>query len=141
VLVFMNFIHTTRDQFADPTFKAAGRILLSLLLFSVLFYMFIEDWSVIDSVYFCIIAATSVGFGDVVPVTDLGKAYTIGYVLMSVGLVVTLLGRIAGGMVDRRVQIATRLNEREDDAPPKRRRLRRRSAEAAADDVPSDNTK
>jgi len=51
------------------------------------FYMVVEDWSLVDALYFCVVTSTTVGFGDLSPTTDLAKLFTIFYILSSVGLI------------------------------------------------------
>ncbi|MEX1296099.1 MAG: potassium channel family protein [Candidatus Limnocylindrales bacterium] len=117
---FKNFVVTLRTLLADESFRAALSILAALLLVATIFYTVVEGWSPLDSLYFAVIAAATVGFGDLAPTTDLGKAFTIVYVLIGVGLLVMLLSRIAAGMVERK------LEETAGNEPRKRRRVRRR---------------
>ncbi len=44
---------------------------------SVPFYMHFEGWRLIDAVYFTTMTITTVGFGDIVPETDISKIYTM----------------------------------------------------------------
>ena len=105
---FLNFVTTVRRLLADPAFRAAFATLAALMLVGTLFYSFVEGWNLLDSLYFSVIAAATVGFGDLAPVTGIGKAFTIVYVLISVGLLVLILGSIARGMVDQRVEHLTK---------------------------------
>lgn len=128
---FKDFIASVRLQLQDEAFRAAFATLAALMLVGTLFYTFVEGWSLLDSLYFSVIAASTVGFGDFAPQTELGKAFTIVYVLTSVGLLVLILSRVARGMIDRRVAEL-------DDKPDRPHRLRRRRQSdeaAAADDI------
>jgi len=120
---FHEFVVTLRHLLADDAFRAAFSILAALLTVGTLFYMVVEGWSLLDSLYFSVIAAATVGFGDFTPQTDLGKAFTIIYVLIGVGLLVMILSRIATGMVEYRL-------EREAERGPRKRRRRARSRQA-----------
>jgi voltage-gated potassium channel len=126
---FKDFVVTLRRQLADEGFRAAFAMLAALMVIGTIFYVIVEGWSPLDSLYFAVIAAATVGFGDYTPQTDLGKAFTIIYVLVGVGLLAMILGRIATGMVERR------LEQSADERPERRRRPRRRRPDAGSDDA------
>ncbi len=59
-------------------------------------YSSIEGWSYLDSVYFSAVTITTLGYGDFVPVTSLGKIFTIIFSLSGIviGLyIITMLGK------------------------------------------------
>jgi hypothetical protein len=76
-----------------------GRALVSLvaiqLAIGTVTYAFVEGWGVIDSLYFCVTTLATVGLGDLAPETDIGKIFTIVYILSGVGLLAALLTYIA----------------------------------------------
>lgn len=55
------------------------------------FYHVVEGWSWINSIYFSVITLTTVGYGDFHPLTNSGKIFTIFYVLMGVGLMLSFI--------------------------------------------------
>ncbi len=74
--------------------RAMGIFLLIVLIGSLV-YSHLEQWSYLDSMYFSIITLTTIGYGDMHPVQDSSKIFTIFYVLFGVGLVFYLFTTIA----------------------------------------------
>ncbi|MDG4475718.1 NAD-binding protein [Thiovibrio frasassiensis] len=62
------------------TWTLAG--LLALLLVGIFGYMWLEDFTLIEALYMSIITLTSVGFGEVRPLSDTGRLFTTGYILL-----------------------------------------------------------
>ena len=58
-------------------FLVAITIFLVLLLGGVFIYSSIEGWGYIDSAYFIVATVTTLGYGDIVPQTDIGKIFTM----------------------------------------------------------------
>jgi hypothetical protein len=63
-------------------------LVISLLLGGTVFYVLWEGWTVVDALYFCAMSLATVGYGDVVPETDVGKLFTVVYVLGGIGTLV-----------------------------------------------------
>ena len=63
-------------------------LVFSLLLGGTAFYSLWEGWSIVDSLYFCAMSLATVGYGDLVPETDVGKVFTVVYVLGGIGTLV-----------------------------------------------------
>lgn len=74
---------------------AAYRNLLILTMFVLIggagVYRYLEGWTWIDSVYFCMVMLTTVGFGDFAPKTDAGKIFTIFYLFVGVGIIFSFI--------------------------------------------------
>lgn len=64
---------------------------IAVLAFGTVFYYYAEDWSWVDSIYFCTITLATIGFGDLTPTKDFTKLFTVGYVLVGLGIVATFI--------------------------------------------------
>ncbi len=92
------WIITLRQALKEPEARGALRSAGLLLTTGVIFYMLVEHWSFVDALYFCVTTLTTVGFGSPAPSTDLGKLFTVCFVLSGVGMflaVINALGKAA----------------------------------------------
>jgi hypothetical protein len=92
------WIITLRRAMNEPETRGALGSAGLLLAVGVIFYCIVENWSFVDSLYFCVTTLTTVGFGDPAPQTNLGKIFTVFFVLSGVGMflaVINALGKAA----------------------------------------------
>jgi len=129
--VFKDFVEAVRAQMDDDTFRATLFLFLALLVAGTVAYTILEGWSPLDSLYFSVVTLATVGYGDLHPVTDLGKAFTILYILTGVGVLVVFASRVVNTMVDQRSEVARERREL---------RLERRSTTSDAPDASPDDT-
>lgn len=57
-------------------------------------YHYLEGWTWIDSFYFSIITLTTIGYGDFSPQTNEGKLFTIFYIIIGVGLILSFINAV-----------------------------------------------
>lgn len=68
---------------------AAGVLLLGTFV-----YHWLEGWTYLEALYFCVISLATVGYGDLTPTTPLAKGFTIFYVINGIGILVGLFDRV-----------------------------------------------
>lgn len=95
LLTLMSFVRTLIRLFADAEVRPAVVSAAILLAVGTYFYHYVEGWSLLDSLYFCVITLATVGFGDFAPETTPGKIFTIMYVFIGVGLLVGLINIVS----------------------------------------------
>ncbi len=59
--------------------------IISVIALGTLGYVFLEDYKIIDAVYMTLITISTVGFGEVKALSETGKIFTIGLVMISFG--------------------------------------------------------
>ena len=74
----------------STTFIALGFVLI--LFIGTVGYAIIENYTVLDALYMTVITATTIGFGEVAPLSDAGKLFTILLSIFSVSLVFFFFG-------------------------------------------------
>lgn len=97
----LSFILTFRRMFRgiwrglkEPEFQVLFSLAFFTILSGTLFYSRFEDLRWLDSLYFSVITLTTIGYGDFVPSTDLGKAFTIGYVITGTGIMIGFVTQV-----------------------------------------------
>ena len=84
-------------------FSIAFLLLASLLAGGTIGYALIEEWPVQDSLYMTVITVTTVGFGEVRPLSPEGRQFTILLLILSIATlgysVTTLIGFIFEGQI------------------------------------------
>jgi voltage-gated potassium channel Kch len=94
-LAFVQLLRRLRNGFQDPQFQALGIAALLLMCAGTIFYNRVEHWSILNSFYFSVITLATVGYGDFVPKTDLGKIFTVIYIFLGVGTLVSFITLLA----------------------------------------------
>ena len=82
------------DVFRDHDSRPVIYWALGTLLFGTLIYRWLEGWSYLDALYFCVVSLATVGYGDVTPTTPLSRAFTIFYLINGIGVLLAVFDRV-----------------------------------------------
>ena len=82
------------DIMADPESRPTMAWAGTTLLVGAIFYHLVEGWDYLDALYFCVITLATIGFGDITPTTQLGRAFTIFYAINGIVTLLSVFDRI-----------------------------------------------
>jgi voltage-gated potassium channel len=84
-----------RAMLGDPETKIIAVAAVLTIAVGSVAYMKIEGWTLLDAVYFCVVTLATVGYGDLHPTTPLGRAFTILYIIVGVGIIAAFITGLA----------------------------------------------
>ncbi len=87
--------------------------LLLVIVFGSLGYMLIEGWSLLDSLWMVVITITTIGYGEVQPLSAAGRVFSLGLIIFGVGLVTFTATRLARAVLDGEMARMLRLRRKE----------------------------
>ncbi|RMG39766.1 MAG: potassium channel protein [Candidatus Dadabacteria bacterium] len=99
----------SRGDFRRPS-RDMGE--LFLLLFAIILvvllgasgYTLIEDWSFFDSLYMTIITLSTVGYGEVHPLSPAGRIFSICLIIVGVGVAMVVLTSLSQIIIERQMR-------------------------------------
>ena len=86
--------HDPEYQKIIRNFRLAVALSVVVIGVGTVFYHCVEDLRWVDAIYLCVITLTTVGYGDITPQTDIGKIFTVFYILIGIGIIATLANLI-----------------------------------------------
>jgi voltage-gated potassium channel Kch len=89
--------------------------LVTIMVFlgsGAIFFPLVEGWTVLDAFYFGMVTITTVGYGDMGPVTVSGRIFTSFFVLGGVGIIGVALGIVGGYVIEQQQKIQAEIIKR-----------------------------
>ena len=98
----LSFGRGLRAAFTDPKVLSLLGVTSIIIAVASEFYHYVEGWGRLDAAYFSVMTISTVGYGDFHPQTALGKIFTIGYVLVGLGIFVSTATSVANAILSQR---------------------------------------
>ena len=98
------------------TLMAQSLAFIVYLLCGAAVFAHVESWLYVDSVYWATVTLLTIGYGDVVPVTHLGRSLIIPYAItgiVTIGLVVGSIGALVLDKAQQKMSARMTVRERE----------------------------
>lgn len=89
-------------KLADSTINRIIAFACAYILFGVVVFRWLEDFSWIDSLYYVVVTLATIGYGDVVPQTAGGKLFAVFYIIIGIVVFVTFGKAVLLRMMRRR---------------------------------------
>lgn len=90
----MIFFRTIKAFLEDKEYRDLLLTSATILIIGTFAYHQLEGWSYLDAFYFSFITLTTIGFGDFAPQTDAGKLFTILYIIIGVGIILSFINTL-----------------------------------------------
>ena len=90
----MLFIKTIISFLKDDEYRDLLLTTIVIIGIGSVVYHYLEDWDWLDSIYFSIITLTTIGYGDFSPQTQGGKIFTMFYILIGLGMILSFINTV-----------------------------------------------
>ncbi|TKG96039.1 two pore domain potassium channel family protein [Puteibacter caeruleilacunae] len=82
-------------------FRISLVVFLVVILFSTLIFSVVEGVPIADSLYYSIVTVSTVGYGDIHPMTNMGKITSVFLIVTGVGTFLGVVGNLSEMMIKR----------------------------------------
>ena len=112
--LLFSFFHDIGEILRDTKTRVILIWVFLLLLIGTLFYALVEGWTFTDAFYFSVITLSTVGYGDLSPVTTVGKLFTAVYILVGISVIVVFANTLAKKHAHRIAARVSRVPQNEE---------------------------
>jgi len=79
-------------------------VLGAIIGLGTVFFRFVENWSWLDAYFFTVVTLSTVGYGNLVPATALGKVGTTVLIFVGLGVFALAIQQLGHVTLNRRLQ-------------------------------------
>lgn len=91
-----------RDVGRDERVRGLLFFAFSMIALATVTFWLAEDWSLLDAAFFSVVTISTVGYGNLVPETVIGKLFAMFYILIGLGVFVAAASAVAEALLRRR---------------------------------------
>jgi hypothetical protein len=99
LLTILRFLKGIHRSWSDETFRAGLVVAILILLSGTTVDRAVDGWSWIDSLYFSVTTMSPFGLGDLSPVIQFGKVFSVFCIFAGVGVFVALFAQFGRALV------------------------------------------
>lgn len=111
----MLVLRTIWSFLRDKEYRDLVITTIVVLILGTIVYHYLEGWEWLDSLYFSVITLTTVGYGDFAPQTPGGKIFTIIYIIVGIGIILSFVDSVyshfSRNTLERRNQLRKRVKK------------------------------
>lgn len=100
-------LHVFHDYFAtllEPEFRPIFGSVVVVLTTGTLLFHWLEDWSLLDALYFSVVTLATIGYGDLTPTTNAAKLVAILYIFVGVGILGVFISAVSHASMQRTLE-------------------------------------
>lgn len=101
---FKSILGGFHDVFRDPKVRGLLAFTFSLIGLATVVFWLLEGWTLLDAAFFAVVTISTVGYGELVPVTVAGRLFCMVYILTGLGVFVAAASAVAEALLKRREQ-------------------------------------
>ena len=99
---FLSLFRGLWAAFSDSRVQSLLLFTTFIIISASVFYHYVEGWSPLNALYFSVITISTIGYGNFSPQTVPGKIFTIGYILVGLGVFVAAASSVAEALIAQR---------------------------------------
>lgn len=92
------------DVWRDVRVRGLLLFAFSMIGLATVTFWLLEDWTLLDAAFFSVVTISTVGYGELVPQTVVGKLFAMFYILVGLGVFVAAASAVAEALLRRREQ-------------------------------------
>lgn len=94
-----------RAAMRDARVRWMGGIAGALVGSATVIFKYLEGWSWVDALFFAVVTVSTVGYGDMVPQTVIGRLLTVVYIILGIGIFIAAVTAVGEQLLRRAREI------------------------------------